>query len=161
MGRFIAIIGLVAVLYSCNRKIVPQPSINTRDSIRVEYIEVIKEVPVEIPIPVERVVNVVPTDTMSVVETSLAKSSAGIRSGFLWHNIENKQENKPTVNIPVKEVVQIEYRDKEVEVKVPYPVPAEFTKWQSFKIKVGGYAIAAFFALLGFFLLKTFVFKKF
>lgn len=143
---------LAVVLSSCNRKIIPQPSINTRDSVRIEYIETIREVPVEIPIPVERVINVVPSDTTSTIETSLAKSSAGIRSGFLWHDIENKQDNKPFVNIPIKEVVQIEYRDKEVEVKVPYPVPAELTKWQAFKIKIGGWALGFFLFFILFFI---------
>lgn len=40
------------------------------------------------------------------------------------------------------------YREKIDSVSVPYPVEKKLTKWQSFKIKVGGWVLAVLSGLL-------------
>jgi hypothetical protein len=149
---------MVLVMAGCCPKIIPSESVNVRDSIRVEVVETIREVEIRIPHPVEREVNMTP-DTTSTLQTSLARSVAELRDGLLYHMLENRQDTTPSTMIPVKDTKEIIYRDREVEKVIPYPVPTPLTKWQKFRMDVGGWAIGAICLLLCVFALKKFVFK--
>ena len=70
-------------------------------------------------------------DTSSTLENPYAKSEATVTNGYLKHSLETK----PTKH-PVKVEKEIVYRDRTVTQTVE--VPAQFSKWQNFKMKTGG-----------------------
>ena len=159
MKRILLSIVIGLILSSCCKKIY-QPMIELttqKDSVRIEYKEVIREVPIEIPIPIEKLVNVTPSDTTSILQTSLAKSTAELKDGLLWHTLENRQDNKPEVIIPVKDTQRDSVSTITVEKRIPYPVPAVLTKWQKFRMDVGGWFMGATLLLVVFFIIR----KKF
>ena len=86
-------------------------------------------------------------DTASTLENKYAKSEAFVSGNVLKHSLEVK---------PIKEPVRVEnrvvYRDsivlQQVDVDHYIEVPAELTAWQSFKIKLGGYAFALIILLI-------------
>ena len=119
-----------------------------QDSTRVEVRTEVKTVHdtafVELPVIVERVSTL---DTASVLENKYAKSAASVSDGVLTHNLETKPVKEPAI---VQK--QIVYKDsiivKEVDVDHYIEMPAELTPWQSFKIKLGGYAFALIILLI-------------
>jgi hypothetical protein len=125
-----------------------------RDSIRVEYREVVKEVRVEVPIPVEVKVAVIRPDTTSILSTSLAESTASLKDGWLHHTLENKARGPIVADISVKEVEKIVYRDREVVKETPYPVEVPLTKWQKIRMDFGGWTMGAFVLSIVFLLVK-------
>ena len=86
-------------------------------------------------------------DTVSVLENRYAVSEVSVSGNVLKHSLEVK---------PVKEPVAIQkeivYRDPvvlhQVDVDHYIEIPAELTPWQSFKIKLGGYALALIVILI-------------
>ena len=120
------------------------PREQTTVEIRTETIYVPDTVYIELPRIVERVQTL---DTVSIIDTKYAVSEAQVSNGVLAHSLEVK---------PVKEsaIIQKEivYRDsvvlQQVDVDHYIEVPAELTPWQSFKIKLGGYAFALIILLI-------------
>lgn len=159
MKRIIVIIIAALCITGCCRGLMPPASTDTRDSVRVEYRETIREVKVEVPVPVEVKVAVVRPDSTSVLYTSLAKSTASLIDGWLHHSLENRQDNKPSVTIPVKDTEHLEYKYKEVIKNVPYPVEIPLTWWQKFRMNVGGWALGGILLFVGGWVLKKFVLK--
>ena len=108
------------------------------DSTRVEVHTVTKIVHdtayIEMPVFVERNIT---KDTTSTLENPYAKSEATVTNGYLKHSLETK----PTKH-PVKVEKEIVYRDSIVfrdrTVTQTVEVPAQLSKWQSFKMKTGG-----------------------
>ena len=99
-------------------------------------------------------------DTVSVLENKYAKSAAKVSGGALVHSLQTKPVSEPVIVDK-----QIVYRDSLVFVDrvVEVPVEKQLSKWQSFKIKLGGWAfvgliIVIVFAMLYF--LKLFNFKS-
>ena len=114
------------------------PSANAKDSTRVEihtaYIERVDTIFVRIPYEVVRNVTL---DTLSVIETSVAKSEALVSSGRLFHSLETNYEKELPVPVTVKTEVRdsIIYRDREVKVEVPVITEKELTLWQEVRMK--------------------------
>ena len=114
------------------------PSANAKDSTRVEihtaYIERVDTIYVRIPYEVVRNVTL---DTLSVIETSVAKSEALVTAGTLHHSMITKYEEPLPVPVTVKTEVRdsIIYRDREVKVEVPVVTEKELTLWQEVRIK--------------------------
>ena len=114
------------------------PREQTKVEIRTETVYVPDTVYIERPQLIEKVQVL---DTASTLENKYAKSQAVVSAGLLTHSLEVK---------PIKEPVRVEnrvvYRDsivlQQVDVDHYIEVPAELTAWQSFKIKLGGYAFA-------------------
>ena len=116
----------------------------TTVEIRTETVYVPDTVFVELPRIVERVQTL---DTTSVLENKYAKSEAQVSNGVLAHSLELKPVREPAI---VQK--QIVYKDsvivKEVDVDHYIEMPAALTPWQSFKIKLGGYAFALIIILI-------------
>ena len=114
------------------------PSANAKDSTRVEihtaYIERVDTIYVRIPYEVVRNVTL---DTLSVIETSVAKSEALVTAGTLHHSMITKYEEPLPVPVTVKTEVRdsIIYRDREVKVEVPVITEKELTLWQEVRMK--------------------------
>ena len=116
------------------------PSANAKDSTRVEihtaYIERVDTIFVRIPYEIVRNVTL---DTLSVIETSVAKSEALVTAGTLHHSMITKYEEPLPVPVTIKTEVRdsIIYRDREVKVEVEVPVVTEkeLTLWQEVRIK--------------------------
>ena len=120
------------------------PREQTTVEIRTETVYVPDTVYIELPRFVERVQTL---DTISVLENKYAKSEALVENGTLNHSLELKPVKEPAI---VQK--QIVYKDsiivKEVDVDHYIEMPAELTAWQSFKIKLGGYAFALIILLI-------------
>ena len=120
------------------------PREQTTVEIRTETVYVPDTVYIELPRIVEKVQTL---DTTSVLENKYAKSAASVSDGILAHSLEVKPVREPA--IVQKEIV---YRDsvvlQQVDVDHYIEVPAELTPWQSFKIKLGGYAFALIILLI-------------
>ena len=108
------------------------------DSTRVEVHTVTKIVHdtayIEMPVFVERNIT---KDTSSTLENPYAKSEATVTNGYLKHSLETKPTKHP-VEVE-KEIVyrdSIVFRDRTVTQTVE--IPAQLSKWQSFKMKTGG-----------------------
>lgn len=85
---------------------------------------VIKWVP-----PIEKIVNET-KDTTSIVETSLAKSTATVSNGTLHHSIENKKDSvKTKIVYKDKIVTKTEYKEVPVEVEVEKKVVPSWSWW--------------------------------
>lgn len=114
------------------------PSANTKDSTRVEihtaYIERVDTIFVRIPYEIVRNVTL---DTLSVIETSVAKSEALVTAGRLHHSMETNYEKELPVPVTTKTIVKdtVIYRDREVKTEVPVVTEKELTLWQEVKMK--------------------------
>lgn len=132
----------LSVACSVTRQVTPREQ--TTVEIRTETVYVPDTVYVELPRIVEKVQTL---DTVSVLENKYAKSEALVENGTLNHSLELKPVKEPAI---VQK--QIVYKDsiivKEVDVDHYIEMPAELTPWQSFKIKLGGYAFALIILLI-------------
>ena len=99
-------------------------------------------------------------DTVSVLENKYAKSAAKVSGGALVHSLQTKPVSEPVIVDK-----QIVYRDSLVFVDkiIEVPVEKQLTRWQSFKLKLGGWAFAGLILLIVFamlYFLKLFNFKS-
>ena len=120
------------------------PREQTTVEIRTETVYVPDTVYVQLPAVSQSVETL---DTISVLENKFAVSEASVSGNVLKHYLEVKPVNEPVAI--QKEIV---YRDSVVLQKVDVDhyieIPAELTAWQSFKIKLGGYAFALIILLI-------------
>ena len=120
------------------------PREQTTVEVRTNTVYVPDTVYIEIPQIVEKVQTL---GTISVIDTKYAISEAQVSNGVLAHSLEVKPVREPAI---VQK--QIVYKDslvvKEVDVDHYIEMPAELTAWQSFKIKLGGYAFALIIILI-------------
>lgn len=79
---------------------------------------------VEVPVPFEVVKEILPTDTTSILSTSVARSEAKVSKGILTHSLEQKGVLK--TQIDTHYITQI----KEVEKYVEIPVEVEVIKYR-------------------------------
>lgn len=70
---------------------------------------------IEVPVPVEKIVEIVPQDTTSILSTSLATSEAKIQKGMLHHSLEQKG----TIPVQIDTIVTVQYVDRIVEKEIP------------------------------------------
>ena len=114
---FIFILLLVAV--SCGTtKSIPVQTIE-----KIEYRDSIVYVndTITIEVPKEKVVYVVPADTLSKISTSLAFSEAKVEKGILTHTLEQKGQIKTRIDT----FFMVKYIDRTVEKEVPVEVEIE------------------------------------
>lgn len=143
---------LLAVLVtSCGSSRHAVTSIETHDStkveVRMERIEHIDTIYVELPRQVERIVT---QDTTSRLENDYAVSEARVEAGMLHHTLETK-----AAKIPILSKSTIEKKDSvttnsksEVEKEKVY-IEKELTAWQRFRLR-GFWILAAAVAAIGF-----------
>jgi len=136
MKFFLPLISFI-LLASCSisRQAAPaQPS--TRVEVRTET--VLEKDTVYLTLPsIEQTVQTL--DTVSVLENEYSKSVATISDGVIDHSLKVKP-----ANVPVAVEKRIVYRDSLVYVQLPaevVEVEKELSWWQSFKMKIGGWAI--------------------
>ena len=116
------IIGVAILTNSCSMiKEVPVQSIE-----KVEYRDSIVYVrdSIVVEVPVEKIIQVLPQDTTSVLKTSVASSEAKIEQGMLYHSLEQKgailtqidtfyiiqtKEVEKMVEVPVEVVKEVKY----------------------------------------------------
>ena len=132
----------LSVACSVTRQITPREQ--TTVEVRTNTVYVPDTVYVERPQIVERIQTL---DTLSVLENDFAKSEAVVSAGVLSHSLEVKKLREP---VAIKK--EIVYRDsvvlRQVDIDHYIEIPAELTAWQSFKIKLGGYAFALIIILI-------------
>ena len=124
MKKYLFISWLIICLCGCSRKIIYVP-IHETDTVTVT--ETIHDTVVKYPLPVEVVTNVT-LDTISNLETSLAKSTAIVDNGILKHTLENKRDSLP-VRVEVKEVEKVVVKEKEIPVEVKVEVEKKVKPW--------------------------------
>lgn len=143
MKNFILLFLLfLSVACSVTRQVTPREQ--TTVEIRTETVYVPDTVYVQLPAVSQSVETL---DTVSVLENKYAVSEASVSGNVLKHSLEVK-----TVKEPVAIQKEIVYKDsiivKEIDVDHYIEMPAELTAWQSFKIKLGGYAFALIIILI-------------
>ena len=143
MRNFIPLLfSFLCVACSTIKQVTPREQ--TTVEVRTKTVFVPETVFVSLPRIVEKVQTL---DTISVIDTKYAKSEAQVSNGVLAHSLELKPVREPAI---VQK--QIVYKDsvivKEVDVDHYIEMPAELTPWQSFKIKLGGYAFALIVILI-------------
>ena len=110
---------LLFVLVSCGTtKYLPVQTIE-----KIEYRDSIVYVndTITIEVPKEKVVYVVPADTLSQISTSLAFSEAKVEKGVLTHTLEQKGQIKTKIDT----FFMVKYIDRIVEKEVPVEVEIE------------------------------------
>lgn len=116
--------------------------LHIKDSLAIRYI------PVEVPVPVEVIREIIPSSDSSHLETSVARSDAFIDStGNLHHTLENKADSSLHVDVPVEEHFHTEQQqashvEKETVIK---EVEKPLSWWQKF-LQVSGIVL---WSLLG------------
>lgn len=136
VGRCITLAPLMCflVICSCRTKYVPVES--KADSVVVE-----KLVEVQLPPDSATIRALLECDKngkviLSWLDIANSKNAQSMLTIDSLGNLLAKMKTKPdTVYLPSKEVTVTK------EVKVPYPVEKEFTKWQKLCVNVGGWAI--------------------
>lgn len=84
-------------------------------------------------LPYERVVNVT-RDTVSILETSTAKSAAEVNGGVLYHTLETKKQR---VAVPyLKPITETTISSSEIHI-VYRDVEKKLSLWQSFTMVLG------------------------
>jgi len=136
--HFIALLLLTA----CKTQQLPPERHETIEVVRTEYIEKLRDTTIFITLPVE-IRERITLDTCSTVETSLAISRAILYDGFLHHFIQNK-DTVLKADIIYRDIIRTRDSIRERDVEIPYPVPAEFSKWQKFYMDLGQIAFWVF-----------------
>lgn len=144
---------LLAVLLSAGcgalSKATRAESRESRDSVRVEIHTVHLETvdTVYVTLPPERITETT-LDTLSVLETTVARSEASVSGGHLSHTLETRYE--APLPVQVKTIVErrdsVIYRDREVAVEKVMTVPREKSRWEKIQTK-GFWALLAALAL--------------
>lgn len=115
----------------------PKPELQVRDSLVLHIKDslAIRYIPVEVPVPVEVMREIIPSSDSSHLETSVARSDAFIDSeGHLHHTLENKAGSSLHVDVPVEEHFhseqqQASHAEKETVIK---EVEKPLSRWQKF-----------------------------
>ena len=132
----------LSVACSVTRQVTPREQ--TTVEVRTNTVYVPDTVYVQLPAVSQSVETL---DTVSVLENKYSKSEAQVSNGVLAHSLEVKPVNEP---VAIKK--EIVYRDsvvlQQVDIDHYIEVPVELTPWQSFKIKLGGYAFALIIILI-------------
>ena len=120
MRKFVNMFLLAVFFTACSPKIIYVPiegNTNVRDSVVISYRDSIKI------IPVEKIVDVVPTYDTLKMETSVAKAQAFVDT--TTHTLKGSLQNKKEIEYKYIYKDRIEYRDSIVYEPKPYPVEKE------------------------------------
>ena len=168
MRRILSILLALLILQGCGvcRHFKPKEETNVRDSLvlHIKDSVAIQYVPVEVPVPVEVMREIVPAQDSSHLETSVAESTAYIDSlGFLHHSLENKKGSTVSTTVPVEEhhhtEVQQQTHEEEHHESIIEYIPRELTWWQKFWMSSGKVLWAMLAGALLFFLIRLY-FKR-
>lgn len=143
---------------SCKSTRLPTDSSKVVETVRYIEKEVLRDTTVYITLPAEIKYRET-RDTLSELETSIAKSTAMVSGGVLTHLLENKNDYRPEVEIIYKD--RVVFRDTTIykEQKTPYPVEKELSWWQNFRMTIGGWLLAVVAGGIAFFVAKKLIFK--
>ena len=132
-----AILAFALCLSACGVARPVLESDNTKVEVKVVERVVRDTAYIELPVIIEKVATL---DTASVLENKYAKSAASVSGGVLTHSLSTKPVREP-VSVERIEVVRdsVVYRDRVQTVTVE--VEKKLSWWQSFKMKVGGFAL--------------------
>ena len=151
MKKQLALALLVVLVASCGSSRHAATSIETHDStkveVRMERIEHIDTVYIELPRQVERIVT---QDTTSRLENDYAVSEARVEAGMLHHTLETKAAKVP---VPAKATIEKMYgittvSKAKVEKEKVY-IEKKLTAWQRFRLR-GFWVLAAAVVAIGF-----------
>nr|DAW31549.1 MAG TPA: lipoprotein [Caudoviricetes sp.] len=149
--RLVALAIFAVLVASCGSSRHAATSIETHDStkveVRMERIEHIDTVYIELPRQVERIVT---QDTTSRLENDYAVSEARVEAGMLHHTLETKAAKIP---VPAKATIEKMYGittiSKAKAEKEKVYIEKELTAWQRFRLN-GFWVLAAAVAAIGF-----------
>lgn len=149
--RLVALAIFAVLVASCGSSRHAATSIETHDStkveVRMERIEHIDTVYIELPRQVERIVT---QDTTSRLENDYAVSEARVEAGMLHHTLETKAAKVP---VPAKATIEKMYGittiSKAKAEKEKVYIEKELTAWQRFRLR-GFWVLAAAVAAIGF-----------
>ena len=167
MRKISAILLALLILQGCGvcRHFQPKEETNVKDSLVLHIKDSLatKWVPVEVPVPVEVMREIVPAEDSSHLETSVAESVAYIDStGRLHHSLQNKPGASIQTTVPVEEHFHSEqeqetHQEEHHESTIEY-IPRELTWWQTFWIRSGqifwALLAGALLALIGWLLIR-------
>lgn len=154
---------LFIVLMLCGCKTIKSStteSTDTKDSVRIEYVEKIVEVPVTVTIEVPAQKTERETrDSVSHLETDFARSTAAIHWNdgipFLFHNLENIQQKiSKTDSVPVKEKEKVIWKTRRVTYNKTVIREKQLSRWQQVKVDFSEWVIGALALILIFVILK-------
>ena len=139
-----SLILLSAVCVACATSRQAAPSEKILVETRIETVYKTDTVYLEVPKIVEKIVT---ADTVSVLENEYAKSEASVSEGLLAHSLETKP-----VKQPVEVQTQVVYRDsmivKDNVIVQTVEVEKPLTRWQSFKMTMGGWMLGIIIFLI-------------
>lgn len=132
LSSFILLVVIILSMIGCktSKKIIQPPSsIIDSTNIKVVYRTEYKADTIYFSIPAQKAEKII-KDSCSYLENNFASSLARINpDGTLFHNLNTKPQDKPIpINTPIIYKDSIVYQNK--DVKVPYPVERELTKWE-------------------------------
>ena len=136
VSRFITLVPLMCLLLFCSCKTKYVPVEGQKDSIVVE-----KLVEVQLPPDSATIRALLECDengkvVLAWLDIANSKNAQAQLTIDSLGNLLSKMKTQPdTVYLPSKEVTVTK------EVKVPYPIEKELTKWQKLCVNVGGWAI--------------------
>lgn len=86
---------------------------------------------IEVPVPYEVIKEIVPQDTVSVLNTSIASSTAKVEKGMLSHSLEQKGTLKTQIDTfyVTKYVEKIKEVEVPIEIQVEKKVVSEWCWW--------------------------------
>ena len=141
MKHFLLVLSLIlCAACSVYKQVAPEE--HSRVEVRTETVYQKDTVYIQLPAIVQERQTL---DTVSVLENKYAKSEASIQGGTLSHSLLTKSVSEPVIIDK-----QIVYRDSLVFVDrvIEVPVEKQLSKWQSFKLKLGGWAFAGLILLI-------------
>lgn len=152
------VILLAFLMCSCGTITQLPPTVIKVDSTIVEYRDRIVHDTVDF-VPPEFFISQVSTDTLSIIENDYAKTVAVVHDGVLSHSL---QSVPAVIKVPVAVEVHdtLIVKSKADTVTEYIEVEKKLTKWQSFKMDMGGIVLFASLLMLAWILVITFVNKR-
>ncbi len=131
----VLILGLLGAmtLSCCPQKLLTSTQ---QDSIKIEVIERLVSITdtVRVEIPIERDSQILPIDSVSYLENSVAESTASVKNGLLSHTLNTKPVTLEKV-AEVQTIVRDSIVYKEAKITDYIEVPRDLTWWQETQIK--------------------------
>lgn len=122
---------LFILLGICGCSTVKYAPIQTEERVEVRDSLIYIRDTVTVEIPKEIVKEIVPTDTISILKTSVAMSEARLEKGHLHHTLEQSGTVKAKIDTfyTTKIVEKAVYKDRPVEVEIPVKYVPSFYKF--------------------------------
>ena len=114
----VLLFGLVAIISGCS--VIKEIPVQTVEKIEYRDSLIYVKDTLTIPVPYEKIVEVVPEVDTSYLETSVAKSTAYLDT--TKRKLHHTLEQKGTVQIQYDTIVKVQYVDKVIEKEIPVEV---------------------------------------